>query len=688
MRKILAGVACALLLAACGKSEAPPPAPAAAPPPPPPKVLVSGIDKSNFDPAVRPQDDLYKAINGAWLTKTEIPADKSNYGSFTQLDDAAEEQLKEIIEKAAAKPNKAAGSDEQKVGDFYTAFMDDKKADELGTKPVDAMLAKIDAIKSTAELPALLAEFLKEGVNGPLGGLVNQDAKDSTKYAVYFLQNGMIGMPDRDYYLSKDDKFAKLRAAYQAHVTNLLTMVGDKAAAANAKAVLAMETKIAEKHWTRVDSRDDEKTYNKYEVDKLNALTPGFDFAAFVKAGGVNDSTVIVAQPSAYTAFADQMAHQSLFTIKAYLKVQVLDSFAPLLSKPFVDEQFSFFGKTLRGIQENKPRWKRGVENTENALGEVLGRIYVAEHFPPEAKTRMTKLVANLLDSYKGSISQLDWMSDETKAKAQEKIAKFTPKIGYPNKWKDYSKLTVAADDLVGNVMRSSQVEYDRQIDKLGKPVDRDEWLMTPQTVNAYYNPGMNEIVFPAAILQPPFFDMNADDAVNYGGIGAVIGHEIGHGFDDQGSKYDGDGNLKSWWTDADRKAFETRTKALIEQYNHFCPSPGNCTNGALTIGENIGDLGGMTIAYKAYHASLGGKDGPVIDGMTADQRFFMGWAQVWRRKYRDEEITNRLKTDPHSLSEYRCNGIVANLPAFYTAFDVKETDKMFLAPEKRVKIW
>ncbi|WP_437933546.1 M13 family metallopeptidase [Sorangium sp. So ce341] len=677
MKKLIAGAVCVLALVGCDSTQAEPPEP-----------LVSGIIKENFDPAVRPQDDLFRHVNGSWLARTEIPADKSSYGAFTKLDDDAEAELKAIVEESAAKKNKADGSDEQKIGDFYTAFMDEAKAEELGLKPLEAELARIDAVKDTAELPALLAHLGKIGARHPFSGYIAQDAKDSTQYTVYFFQSAQIGLPDRDYYLSQDEKFSKLRAAYRAHVEKMLGMIGDERAAANAEAILAMETQLAQKHWTRVESRDDDKTYNKYEVARLNELTPGFDFAAFAREAGVTTRAVIVMQPSAFTAMAEQLKGHSLDTIKAYLKFGLVSSFAPYLSKAYVNENFAFYSKALRGIPEDRPRWKRAVESTEGALGEVVGKIYVAKHFPPEAKARMEVLVKNLLKAYEASIKSLDWMSEDTKARALEKLSKFTAKIGYPRKWKDYSKLTVKGDDLVGNVMRSNEVEYERQAEKLGKPVDREEWMMTPQTVNAYYNASLNEIVFPAAILRPPFFNMAADDAVNYGGIGGVIGHEIGHGFDDQGSKYNGDGNLLSWWTDADRKAFEDRTQALIAQYDKFCPLPDQCVQGALTIGENIGDLGGLSIAYKAWQLAQGGEPAVEIDGLTGDQRFFMGWAQVWARKYRDEELLNRLKTDPHSPSEYRCNGIVSNVPEFYTAFGVKEGDKLYLAPESRVKIW
>ena len=666
-------------LSACGKSGEP----AATAP----KALGSGIVLANMDKSVRPQDDFYRYVNGTWLKTFEIPADKAGYGAFTKLRDDSEARLKSIIEESAAKADKAAGSDEQKVGDLYASYMNEAKAEELGLKPLEAEFARIDAIKDKSELPALIAHLTKISATTPFGGYVNQDAKDPTQYILYVRQSG-LGLPDRDYYLSDDAKMKEFRAAYVAHVEKMLSMAGDKGAADGAKAVMAIEMELAKTHWTRVDSRDDDKTYNKFTLDKINALTPGFDFAKFLTESNVTNGAVIVAQPSAFTGFAAALKSQPLSAWKIYFKWHLLDSYAAYLNKGFVDEDFAFGGKTLRGVQENRPRWKRAVAACENALGESLGKIYVAKYFPPEAKARMETLVQNLIGAYRESIGQLDWMSEDTKKMALAKLAKFTPKIGYPKKWRDYSGLTVKADDLVGNLMRSSEFEYAFEIGKLGKPIDRDEWHMTPQTVNAYYNPNMNEIVFPAAILQPPFFNMDADDAVNYGGIGAVIAHEIGHGFDDQGSKFDGDGNLKSWWTDDDRKKFEERTKALIAEYDAFEPLPGQHVQGALTIGENIGDLGGASIAHKAYVTSLGGKPAPEIDGFTGDQRFYIGYAQIWANKMRDQALLERLKTDPHSPGEFRCNGPIVNVPEFYAAFGIKEGDKMYVAPEKRVKIW
>ncbi len=674
------GAACLALLAACGKSQ---PAPEAAVP----RTLGSGVVLANFDNSVRAQDDFYRHVNGTWLKNTSIPADKSSYGAFTALRDTSEARLRTIIEESANKPDKAAGTDEQKVGDFYASFMDEAKLEELGLKPVEPEFARIDALKSTAEIPALMAHYTRIGVSNPFTGYVNQDAKDPSQYIMYLFQSG-LGLPDRDYYLLNDAKFKEIRAQYLAHVTKMLGLAGDKDAARNAKAIMALETALAKKHWTRVDSRDDDKTYNKLDRAQLKALTPAFDWEAYLKEAGIGSPALIIAQPSAFQGFDEQLAKTALPVWKTYFKWHLLSSAAPYLSKAYVDENFAFYGMTLRGIQENRPRWKRGVEAVEGALGESLGKIYVAKHFPPEAKARMDELVKNLIKAYEESIQKLEWMGEDTRKQALAKLAKFTPKIGYPEKWRDYSTLTVQAGDLAGNLMRSSEFEYNFHIAKLGKAIDRKEWFMTPQTVNAYYNPNMNEIVFPAAILQPPFFSLEADDAVNYGGIGAVIGHEIGHGFDDQGSKFDGDGNLKSWWTEADRKAFEERTKQLIAQYDAYEPIKGQHVNGALTIGENIGDLGGASIAYKAYKLSLKGKEAPVLDGYTGDQRFYIGWAQVWASLYREPALLERLKTDPHSPAEFRANGPLVNLPEFYTAFDVKEGDKMYKPAVEQVKIW
>ncbi|HVT37182.1 MAG TPA: M13-type metalloendopeptidase [Nevskiaceae bacterium] len=684
MKKIVSGAACAVLLAACSK---PAPAPEAAPPPPAPK-LVSGIEPGNNDPAVRAQDDLYRAVDGQWLAKTEIPADKSNYGAFTKLADDAEAQLRAIIEAAAKNPNKKAGSEEQKIGDLYTSFMDEAKVEEAGVKPLEPELALIDGLKSKKDIAQLLGHDLLLQVPAPVAAEVHQDAKDPSKYIIDFKQGG-LGLPDRDYYLSGDAKFKEIRTQYLAYIEKMYGLAGLKDGARAAKAVLELETKLAQIQWPRVETRDAVKTYNPQDAAKLAALTPALDWKALLKEGQIPEQPFyVVSEPNYLSGLSKLISSVPLADWQSYFRFKLINDRAPLLSKALVDENFHFNGTVLNGIAENRPRWKRGVQMIEVALGEAVGHIYVDQHFPPEAKARMDQLVGNLLAAYKQGIDGLEWMGADTKKAAQEKLAKFMPKIGYPKKWKDYSALTVAPDDLYGNMTRSAQVEALRQINKLGKPVDRDEWGMTPQTVNAYYNPELNEIVFPAAILQPPFFNMKADDAVNYGGIGAVIGHEISHGFDDQGARYDGDGVLRDWWTADDLKNFKAKTEALIAQYSSYEPLPGVKLNGAFTIGENIADLSGMTIAYKAYKLSLNGKPAPVIDGLTGEQRFFMGWAQVWRRKYKDENLLARIKTDPHSPSEFRCNGVVINMPEFDAAFGVKEGDKLYKPAAEQIKIW
>jgi predicted metalloendopeptidase len=653
------------------------------------QTLAAGIATEYIDPAVRPQDDFYDYLNGKWMKTVEIPADKSSWGSFAKLRDDTLPQLRGIIEKAAA-GNPAKGTDAQRIGDYYASFMDEAKLEQLGITPLNGELAKIAALKDKSELPALLAHLGKIGVNVPYDFGIHQDNKDSTKYVADIYQSG-LGMPDRDYYLKADDaKLADAKAKYLTHVEKTLALAGDKNAAANAKAIVDFETELARVQWTKVELRDPIKAYNKVPLADMGKVAPDYDWNGYLQATGIAGKTtyVIVSQPTYLKGFAEISNKTSLDTWKAYLTMHLVDAYASYLNKAFVDERFDFYGKTLSGVKEMEPRWKRGVGAIERSQGESLGKLYVAEYFPPERKARMEALVKNLLVAYKQSIDKLDWMSPATKKEAQAKLAKFTPKIGYPNKWKDYSALVVSRDDLVGNVMRSRDVEYNRELNKLGKPIDRDEWGMTPQTINAYYNPEMNEIVFPAAILQPPFFDANADDAVNYGGIGAVIGHEISHGFDDQGAQYDGDGNLRDWWTAADHKNFEAKTKMLVNQYNQFEPIKGYHVNGELTLGENIADNSGLAIAYKAYKISLKGKKAPVIDGLSGEQRLYMGWAQVWRTKMREQQQIVQVKTDPHSPGQFRANGTLRNQPGFYDAFKVKQGDKMYLAPQERVIIW
>jgi len=650
--------------------------------------MQSGIDTKMMDKSVRPQADLYLHMDGEWLKKTEIPADRSNYGMFGKLEDDAEKNLRTIIEEAANAKDKTPGSDAQKVGDMYLSFMDSSRTDGLGLTPIEADLASVNNAQSKTDLVRLAASFAKVGTGNPFICFVNQDPKNSTQYIVNFYQGG-LSMPDRDYYLRDDAKFAEFRQKFLSHMERMFTMAGISDPAKRAKSVMDIETAIAKGHWSKVENRDRNKTYNKYSLSGLQSLAPSFDWSLFVSesmTGGVD--SVIAYQPSYFKAFGELFGSLPLDAWKTYYVWRVLTNWSPLLNKNFATEDFNFFKKTLEGIQEERPRWKRAVAAVEGSMGEILGRLYVERYFKPEAKERMVRLVNNLKESFRERIRSLPWMSNETKDKALAKLDKFGTKIGYPDKWKDYSRLRIEANDLVGNTKRGAIVDWEREINKLGKPIDRTEWGMTPQRVNAYYNPTMNEVVFPAAILQPPFFNMEADDAVNYGGIGAVIGHEMTHGFDDQGRKSDGNGNLVDWWTAKDAQEFEKRAQVMVRQYGEYTLIDTFKLNGQLTLGENIADLGGLTIAYYAYKKSLDGKEATVIDGFTGDQRFFLGWAQFWARKYRDDELRRRLLIDPHSPSQYRVNGIVANMPEFYTAFNVKNSDPLFRSDDIRVQIW
>jgi len=647
----------------------------------------SGIELQYVDPAVRAQDDFFKHLNGKWLATAEIPAEMSSWGVFEKLFEDIQPQLRKIIEDSA---QSADTDDKKRIGDFYASFMDEARLEQLGIAPIQPELARIAALSDKKQLPALFAYHNRHNFAAPMDMGIHQDNKDSTKYVIDFVQSG-LGMPDRDYYLKKDDaKMAETLAKYQATVEKMLALAGDANAAVNAKAVVAFETKIAQLHWTKVELRDPVKAYNKVPVAKLGELMPGYDWKNYLDGLGVTGKVdyVIVSQPSYLKALDKLLAETPLETLKPYFTWNVVRANAPYLGKDFVAANFEFYGKQLGGATEMRPRWKRGVSATESALGESIGKVYVEQHFSAANKARMEELVKNLLVAYKDSIDKLPWMSAKTKKEAQAKLAKFTPKIGYPNKWRDYSKLAIDRNDLVGNVTRATEFAVQKELDKLGKPIDRDEWGMTPQTVNAYYNPELNEIVFPAAILQPPFFDANADDAVNYGAIGAVIGHEISHGFDDQGAQYDGDGNLRDWWTKRDHANFKTKTKMLVKQYGAFSPVKGYKVNGELTLGENIADNSGLAIAYKAYKLSLGGKPAPVIEGFSGEQRFYQGWAQAWRAKSRDEALIRQVTTDPHSPEEFRANGSLRNQPGFYDAFGVKKGDQMYLAPKDRVIIW
>ena len=650
----------------------------------------SGLDLNHIDSSVRPQDDLFRFMNGKWLKESKIPDDRASDGAFYWLYEQAEKQVKQIILDQAAS-NAAGGSNAQKIGDLYNSFMDEEKIEQLGITPIAKDLAAVASIKTADEFFQILGELESRGASGLFYSYVSTDNKDSSKNIVYLGQSG-LSLPDEAYY--REGEYQEVRDAFLLHVEKIFGLAKLPDGKAAALQVLELETQIAACHWDQVKDRDAEATYNKKSFTELTSLAPAFNWQLWITASKTPSHVleqVIVRQPSYFEGLSKLIESFDADKWRTWLTWHIISGASPYLNKALVDENFHFYGTTLSGIPKLKERWKRGVGLVEGALGEAVGQIYVDRHFGKQAKERMVGLVANLIQAYRVDIKALTWMSDETKEKAFIKLDKFTPKIGYPDKWRDYSKLTINPDDLIGNLAQISKYSQDYEYAKIGKPVDKSEWYMTPQTVNAYYNPGMNEIVFPAAILQPPFFDVLADDdAANYGGIGAVIGHEIGHGFDDQGSKYDGDGNLVNWWSDKDRAEFEKRTKKLIEQYDQLSPSaaPEVKVNGALTIGENIGDLGGLTIAYKAYEISLNGKQPPEIDGYTGAQRFFMGWAQSWRGKYRPEEVKRRIATDPHSPDEFRCNQIVANLTEFYDAFAVKQSDKHFMPEGQRVRIW
>ena len=649
--------------------------------------IASGIILKNRDTLVNPGDDFSKYVNGNWDKITEIPADKSSYGAGSILYDQSQKDVKAIIEEAA-KTNNAIGSDEQKIGDYYASFTDRITRDSKGVEPIKPELSKIDAITNYTELATYFGRANRLGTNVPFSFSVYNDFKDPTKYTAITWQGG-LGLPDRDYYIAKDAKMAELRTKYETHIEAMLKLAGIENHTEKAKTIMALETTLAKSHMKKEDTRDIMKLYNAYPVADLKTLMPDFDWTAMLKEAGFDKEKQMVVTQVEYTKSLNNIIKNTpIETWKTFLKWGVIKNAATSLTSDLDKQNFEFFGKTMNGTEKQEEDWKRAVSRVNSGLGEIVGKVYVKKHFSPEAKEKMTALVKNLLKAYAESIKKLDWMSEATKKEALKKVDKFMVKIGYPDKWKDYSKLTIDKNDLYGNTERATAFEYQRNLDKLGKPVDRTEWGMNPQTVNAYYNPTLNEIVFPAAILQPPFFDMNADDAVNYGGIGAVIGHEIGHGFDDQGSTFDGDGVMKNWWTPEDLKAFKAKTNALVEQYNSFQVFPDLKVNGEFTLGENIGDLGGLSIAIKAYKMSLNGKDAPVLDGYTGIQRVFLGWGQVWAEKSRDEALRNQIATDPHSPARFRVNGVVRNIPEFYEAFDIKPTDKLYLAPEKRVKIW
>jgi len=657
------------------------------------EAIPSGIELTYVDPDARPQDDLFGHVNGRWLTEYEIPADRATDGAFRVLFDRAEEQVRDLITEAS-QSGARHGTDEQRIGDLYAGFLDEEAVERRGVQPLLDELATIDAAADRAALAATVGALQRTGVGGGVGLYVDTDSKDSNRYLVYFSQSG-IGLPDESYY--REAQHADLLAAYPGHIARMFTLAlgGDPAEHADTAArIVALETKLAAAHWDVVKRRDAELTYNLRTFAELQTEGAGFDWSGWVHALGTTPGAVselVVRQPDYLTTFAELWAGEDLEDWKRWARWRLIRARAPWLTDELVAADFDFYGRRLTGAEQIRDRWKRAVALVESLMGDAVGKLYVQRHFPPGAKARIDALVENLQEAYRISINELDWMTPQTRQRALTKLEKFTAKVGYPVSWRDYSKLVIDRDDLYGNFQRGYAVNHDRELAKLGGPVDRDEWFMTPQTVNAYYNPGMNEIVFPAAILQPPFFDADADDAANYGGIGAVIGHEIGHGFDDQGAKYDGDGNLVDWWTDDDRTEFGARTKALIEQYETYTPRAldgGHHVNGAFTVGENIGDLGGLSIALLAYQLSRNGEPAPVIDGLTGVQRVFFGWAQVWRTKSRDAEAIRRLAVDPHSPPEFRCNGVIRNVDAFYEAFDVAEDDALFLEPQRRVRIW
>ena len=688
MNRWLVLLAASTALAGCNSAS--PPEVAAAPaetvaaepapaPAPKPTYGAFGFDSAGMDTTVLPGDNFYQYANGTWARNTQIPADKSNYGMFTVLDDLSKERTRTIIEEAAKDPS-------SKIGSAYNAYLDTAAIDVAGLAAFKPWLDQVHGLKSKAGLAELYARADRMGIGTPFAFYIGQDDKNPDRYVTGLAQSG-IGMPDRDYYLSADPKIAEVRAKYLQHLTNVLTLAGEANAAARAKAIMDFETSVAKVHWTQIESRDATKTYNLMTFAQLVKKAPGYDFATMLKGMGINAREVNVAQSSAITGIAALVRKAPLNVLKDQLLVQSIDQYSPVLPSAFDKEAFSFYGTALSGTPEQEARWKRAVNFTVSALSDDVSKIYVERFYPPETKAAADELVKNVVAAMGRRIDGLTWMKPETKVRARAKLANFVTKIGYPSQWHDYSTLEIVPGDAIGNAMRAAEWNHVDSISKLGGPIRRWEWGMTPMTINAYANFGMHEIVFPAAILQPPFFDPNADPAINYGGIGAVIGHEISHHFDDQGAKYDEHGRLADWWTPDDVKAFEAAGKALIAQYDAYEIFPGAHLKGAFTLGENIGDLAGLTVAYDAYRHSLGGTEAPLLDGTTADQRFYLGWAQVWRRNYREANLRQRLITDPHSPSEQRV-WVVRNLDPWYPAFDVKPGQKLYLPPEQRVRMW
>lgn len=670
MKKILFSI-CVISLIACNDK----------------KPEISGIIKSNMDTLVQPGDNFEDFVNGSWLKSNAIPADKSSFGSFDLLYDQSQKDVREIIENAA-KQDAKEGSEEQKIGDFYASYVDRKTRNEKGINPIIPYLKQIDSIKDYTDLAGYFGKANRLGIATPFSISVTEDFKNPNKNVLMTWQGG-LGLPERDYYLSQDSKMKDIRNKYVQHIQKMLKLCNVQDASSKASEIMSIESNLASIQMKKEETRDATKLYNVYKFSELNKLMPNFDWNLMLSnAGFGNQKSLIVSQVEYTKKLNDLIQKTPISTWQTFLKWKVIDNASAYLSDDLDVQNFEFYGKVLDGKEKQQEDWKRGVSAVSNSLGELVGKVYVKKHFSPEAKEKMVSMVNNLLDAYAESIKKLDWMSENTKKQALDKVKKFTVKIGYPDKWKDYSDLKINKNDLFGNIERSTKLEYNRMLDKLGKPVDRTEWGMTPQTVNAYYNPTLNEIVFPAAILQPPFFNLEAEDAVNYGGIGAVIGHEIGHGFDDQGSGFDGDGVMRNWWTKEDLTKFKNKTNTLVGQYSDFKAFDDLNLNGEFTLGENIGDLGGLSIAIKAYKKSLNGKESPVLDGFTGIQRVFIGWGQVWLENVREESLRSQIASDPHSPAKYRINGVVRNIPEFYEAFKIKPSDSLYLAPKNRVKIW
>lgn len=647
----------------------------------------AGFALKNFDKSVAPQQDFFRFVNGNWVSDTEIPADKVRWGSFDELRENAEQQVLEIIRELAAGQHQT-NSDAQKIADLYNSFLNEALINTLGLNPLRGDIARIQQVQTHQELAALWGELQRYRFGTPVAIFVGQDQRQSDQYITGASQAG-LGLPDRDYYLKDDERSVKLLGQYQDFIATLWQLAGWDNPEQAAKQVIAIEKQLAAIQWSRIQNRDRNATYNKLSLAELPQVAPGFDWAAFLQAADLgNINELVIRQPSYFTAFAKLQADVPVAQWQTYLKFHLLRANAANLSEPFVQASFEFYGKTLSGQQEQRSREKRAVNVVDSSLGFMVGKEYVARHFKPEAKARMDVMIENLRAAFKEAINELEWMSAETKIEAQAKLAKFNTKIGYPDVWRDYDCLTIEANDLIGNLRRSSECEYQRMVNRLGQPVNRDEWGMTPQTVNAYYSSTMNEIVFPAAILQPPFFNVDADDAVNYGAIGGVIGHEFTHGFDDQGRRSDGDGNLRDWWTPEDARQFSERAQRMIDQYNAFNPIDNLHLQGALGLGENIADLGGLTVAFRAYQNATKDQPKQTIAGFTPEQRFFIGWSQVWRIKFRDEALRQQVITGPHSPGMYRVLGVLSNMPEFYDAFEVKEGDGMYRDEEVRVKIW